>query len=110
MTTKSSPNRPVSPKPTRTPTLAQRRDLEPLSVQRALAAPLSASPAQILQLQRLIGNRAVSGLVQRAQGDRAQAKGTIQLLRVHIHDRGIVDTTEGKWERNVSNGLRQLVG
>ena len=47
-------------------------DLAPLTLQSALADPLSASPAQVLQLQRHYGNRAIQRLIQRAALQRDQ--------------------------------------
>jgi len=41
----------------------------PIALEGALADPLSATPGQIMQLQRQYGNRAIQRLIQRAQAD-----------------------------------------
>ena len=53
--------------------------LAPLSLQRALADPLSASPEQVLQLQRQYGNRAVQRLVQRAEAEKMRRDSAVGL-------------------------------
>ena len=53
--------------------------LAPLSLQLALADPLSASPEQVLQLQRQYGNRAVQRLVQRAEAEKMQRDSAVGL-------------------------------
>lgn len=105
---------------TPTPLIAPKRELdahssgaqsngELPSMQRTLASPLSASPAQLLQLQQRLGNRTVSNLVQRAHVERTQAPtiqgagqprhatGLIQRLPIYIADRGVIETTTAKW-------------
>ena len=53
--------------------------LAPLSLQLALADPLSASPEQVLQLQRQCGNRAVQRLIQRAEAEKIQRDSAVGL-------------------------------
>src|SRR5262245_21054699 len=64
-------------KPLRSKLASAKPTSAPPSLQRALARPLSASPEQLLQLQRQYGNRAAQSLIQRAQTQQLQHKAAI---------------------------------